>query len=108
MAAIGLGHGNHCARVLVQLARQYILDRDVLPVNPYGGWNRSMLADEDLDDDIRQHLQSLGNEITTDKLVSFLHDPEVCGKHGIDKKVSERTARRYLNDLGYRCVTKPN
>jgi hypothetical protein len=108
MAAIGLGHRNHCARVLVQLARQYILDREVLPVNPYGGWNRSMLADEDLADDIRLHLQSLGNEITANKLVAFLHDPDVCSKHGIDIKVSECTARRYLNDLGYWYVAKPN
>ena len=52
MAALGLGHGKNCARVLAQLAHQYILDHEVLPVNPYGEWNKSMLEDEDLADDI--------------------------------------------------------
>jgi len=108
MAALGLGHGKHCARVLSQLACQYILDRKALPVNPYSEWNKSMLADEDLADDIRLHLQSLGKEITVDKLVAYLDDPEVCRKHGINKKISERTAHRYLNELGYQCVVKPN
>jgi len=72
MAALGLGHGKHCAQVLAQLAHQYILDHEVLPVNPYSEWNKSILADEDLADDIQLHLQSLGKEITADKLVAYL------------------------------------
>ncbi|CAK5283931.1 unnamed protein product [Mycena citricolor] len=37
-AAAALGRGVHCARVLAALSRQFILDRQVLNVNPYGEW----------------------------------------------------------------------
>jgi hypothetical protein len=45
-AAISLGHGKHCATQLCLLVRQFIKDRTVLPSNPYGKWNKSLLADE--------------------------------------------------------------
>ncbi|KAJ6596323.1 hypothetical protein DFH09DRAFT_1272801 [Mycena vulgaris] len=76
LAAHGLGRGKHCAHVLAALARQFIHTREVLDVNPYGEWNDSMLADEDLANDIRLYLQSLGKEITADKLVEYLNSPE--------------------------------
>lgn len=98
LAAHGLGRGKHCAHVLAALAWE------VLDVNPYGEWNDSMLADEDLANDIRLYLQSLGKEITADKLVQYLNSPEVRVEHGIDKPVSLTTARRYLDELGYRSV----
>jgi len=88
MAALGLGHGTHCAQVLAQLACQYILDCEVLPVNSYGRWNKSMLADEDLTDDIQPYLKSLGKEITAAKLVAYLNDSKVFSKHGIHKRIS--------------------
>ncbi|KAJ7142720.1 hypothetical protein C8R44DRAFT_603559, partial [Mycena epipterygia] len=102
LAAHSLGRGKHCARVLATLSRQFILTREVLDVNPYGDWNDSMLADEDLANDIRLHLQSLGKEITADKLADYLNDPVVHAEHSIDKPVSLTTARRYLDELGYR------
>ncbi|KAJ6614479.1 hypothetical protein B0H10DRAFT_2221215 [Mycena sp. CBHHK59/15] len=76
-----------------------------MDVNPYGEWNESMLADEDLVNDIRLHLQFLGKEITAEKLVKYLNDPEVCAEHGIDKPVSLTTALRYLDELGYRFTS---
>ncbi|KAJ7085887.1 hypothetical protein C8R44DRAFT_893747 [Mycena epipterygia] len=105
LAAHGLGRGKHCARVLAALARQFILTREVLDVNPYGEWNETMLADEDLANDIRLHLQSLGKEITAEKLVNYLNDLEVRVEHNIDKPVSLTTARRYLDELGYRFMS---
>ncbi|KAJ7136727.1 hypothetical protein C8R44DRAFT_868852 [Mycena epipterygia] len=60
LAAHGLGRSKHCVGVLAALSWQFILTREVLDVNPYGDWNDSMLADEDLANDIRLHLQSLG------------------------------------------------
>ncbi|KAJ7112339.1 hypothetical protein C8R44DRAFT_561995, partial [Mycena epipterygia] len=102
LAAHGLGRGKHCARVLAALARQFIVTHEVLDVNPYGDWNESMLADEDLADDVRLHLQSLGKEITADKLVDYLNDPVMRAEHNIDKPVSLTMARRYLDELGYR------
>jgi hypothetical protein len=53
LAAHGLGRGKYCARVSAALAQEFIINREVLNVNPYGEWNESMLADEDLADDIR-------------------------------------------------------
>jgi hypothetical protein len=44
----------------------------VLPVNPYGDWNKSMLVDEDLVNDINLYLQELGGSIMAAKLVKFL------------------------------------
>ncbi|KAF7364541.1 hypothetical protein MVEN_00323100 [Mycena venus] len=101
-AAVGLGRGTHCVRTLCKLARQYIHDRKLLLINPYGEWKESMLADEDLRADINLYLQEIGNDITAEKLVQYLARPEVMEKHGITKSVTVRTARRYLNLLGYR------
>ncbi|KAJ6613906.1 hypothetical protein B0H10DRAFT_2221886 [Mycena sp. CBHHK59/15] len=76
--------------------------RDVVAVNPFGKWKQSMLVDEDLATDVREHLQELGQFITADKLVDYLSREDIMDKHGLDKKISVRTARRYLNELGYR------
>lgn len=78
----------------------------VLPVNPFGDWNESMLVDEDLMGDINLHLQELEKEISAQKLVDFLARDDVREKHGITKAISERTARRYLGTLGYRWKTE--
>lgn len=101
-ASVGLGRGRHCMRSLCKLARQYIHDRSLLLVNPYGDWNESLLADEDVATDINLYLQEIGNDITAEKVVKYLARPEVMEKHGITKTISVRTARRYLNALGYR------
>ncbi|KAJ6534918.1 hypothetical protein B0H19DRAFT_1080326 [Mycena capillaripes] len=105
-AAIGAGRDEYCARRFASLSREYIASRKVLPINPYGDWNQTMLADEDLANDVREHLQELGKFITADKLVDYLSREDVMDKHGLDRKISVRTARRYLNDLGYRFKTE--
>ena len=101
-AAITMSRGRYCARQLRRLTRQFIKDRTVLPVNPYGQWNESMLVDEDLANDINLYLQEIGKEISARKLMEYLAQDEVKARHGITKPISERTARRYLNSLGYR------
>ena len=104
-AAISLGHGRHCARQLRILNRQFIKDRTLLPINPYGSWNESMLVDEDLTNDISLYLLEIGKEISAKKLMEFLAREDIRSKHGIEKPISEQTARRYLNNLGYRWST---
>lgn len=101
-AAIGLGCGRYCARQLASLCRQFILDRSVLPLNPYGAWNESRVVDEDFICDFNLFLQELGKDISAAKVMDWLRTPEIKKKHGITKDLSERTARRYLNILGYR------
>ncbi|KAJ6621533.1 hypothetical protein B0H10DRAFT_1789755 [Mycena sp. CBHHK59/15] len=61
-----------------------------------------MLADEDLVNDICDHLQELGKFITADKLVDYLSREDVMEKHGLDKKITVHMAQRYLNELRYR------
>ncbi|KAF8158141.1 hypothetical protein B0H34DRAFT_807729 [Crassisporium funariophilum] len=104
-AAIAVGHGRYCARQLRIMARQFIKDGKTLPINPYGNWNESMLVDEDLANEITLYLQEIGPEISAKKIQAFLARDEVREKHGITKTISERTARRYLNTLGYRFTT---
>jgi hypothetical protein len=104
-ASTALGKGLSCAKRIRFLTRQFIEDRTLLPINPYGGWNKSMLADEDLCNDISLYLQEIGKEISAKKLVDFLACEDVCSKHGIEKQISKRTARRYLNTLGYHWST---
>ncbi|KAJ8689997.1 hypothetical protein PTI98_012842 [Pleurotus ostreatus] len=91
-AAVALQRGRFCSRRLRELCRAYIQDRVMLPFNPYGDWNESMLADEDLVNDICLHLQELGKDITARKLVTYLAQPDVMAKHGITRPISERTA----------------
>ena len=99
------GHGCYCARRLRILCRQFIQDRTFLPVNPYGNWNESLLVDEDLTNDLSLYLMEIGKEISAKKLMNYLNSDPVRSKHGIEKPISERTARRYLNMLGYRWST---
>jgi hypothetical protein len=101
-AAISMGKGRYCACQLCRLLRRFVLDHTVLPVNPYGEWNESMLADEDVASDLKLHLQELGNDISAKKVVEFLSSPAVKEKHGITKSISERMACWYLDTLGYR------
>jgi hypothetical protein len=103
--SVSMGRGRHCAHELAKLVQQFIQDRTFLPTNLYGDWNQSMLVDQDLANDINLYLQEIGKDITAIKLVHFLARPEVKQKHGITKKISERTAHRYLNALGYQYRT---
>ncbi|KAJ7128005.1 hypothetical protein C8R44DRAFT_873770 [Mycena epipterygia] len=84
------------------MAQKFIAECTVLPLNPYGYWNISMLVDEDLKTNINLHLQELGKEITADKLVEFLQRPDVVQKHGITKPTSRKMAEHYLRELGFR------
>lgn len=104
-AAISLGRGTYCARKLRKLNRQFIQDCTLLPVNPFGDWNESLLVDEDLTNDINLYLMEIGKEISAQKLTAFINRKDIRLKHGIEKPISERTARRYLNRLGYRWST---
>jgi hypothetical protein len=100
--AIGVGCGVFCSRTLHALTYQYINDRELLSINPYGDWNESMLADEALALEIGIHLQELKDDITAKKLVKYLARPDVMVRHGITKAISIWTAHRHLKAVGYR------
>ncbi|KAF9043718.1 hypothetical protein BDZ89DRAFT_943424 [Hymenopellis radicata] len=101
-SAVSLRRGRYCARVLRRLVRAFILDHTILPLNPYGSWNTTMLENEDLAEEIKLHLQELGDNISAEKLVIFLSDPALKDKYGLSRTISLRTAQRYLNSLEFR------
>ncbi|KAH6901434.1 hypothetical protein BKA70DRAFT_1113902, partial [Coprinopsis sp. MPI-PUGE-AT-0042] len=101
-AAVSLGGGRYCARQLAKLCRAYIDDRSVLPVNPYGNWNETMLVDEDFVNGVNEYLQTIGKQITAAHLMRYMQCADIKEKHGITRDITERTARRYLFILGYR------
>ncbi|KAJ3575337.1 hypothetical protein NP233_g1146 [Leucocoprinus birnbaumii] len=98
---------NYCGRILRQLTRAYIQDREVLPINPYGEWCESLLVDEDLCHEINLFLQSLGDQITAQKLANFLSQPDIKERHGIDVDIHVTTACRYLKALNFRFSCPP-
>lgn len=105
--AIGMGQGRHCAQQLCELNCSYLADRKVLPLNPYGDWNKSLLIEDNIVNEINIYLLSLGNEITATKLADFLCQPEIKEKYGIECDISHKTACRYLQALGYRYQSTP-
>ncbi|KAJ6536875.1 hypothetical protein B0H19DRAFT_962801 [Mycena capillaripes] len=113
-AAITLRRGSYCARVLRRLARQYIADRSVLPENPFGNWNETLLVYEDLCNELMEYLQVLGSTkeengresgITSAKVQAWLVRPDIMQKYGITKQISLATAKRYLHALGFRFTS---
>ncbi|KAF8154263.1 hypothetical protein B0H34DRAFT_800130 [Crassisporium funariophilum] len=66
-----------------QTAIEFIKDQKILPINPFGDWNKSMLADENLRNKISIFLLSIGNKISAKKLMDFLAQPDVREKFGI-------------------------
>ena len=70
-AAFALGKGTYCAHQLRRLSKQFIEDCAILLINPFGDWNQSMLLDEDIALDINLYLQTLGKEISAQKLVAL-------------------------------------
>ena len=105
--AIAMGRGSHCARRLCELNRGFFANRDVLPINPFGDWNHSLLFNENIVNEITIHLLSLGNDITAKKLMDFLHGNDIKEKYGIENNISHKTACRYLQALGYRYHSTP-
>lgn len=110
-AATTMGRGQYCARTLRAMARAFIEDRTVLPFNPYGDWNESLLVNEDLCQELNLHLQQLhttDSGITASAVQTWLSREEIKLKYGITKTVSLSTASRYLKVMGYRFTQAPS
>ncbi|KAE9389760.1 hypothetical protein BT96DRAFT_796455, partial [Gymnopus androsaceus JB14] len=106
-AAITMCRGQYCACVLRRMARQYISDRSLLPENPYGNWNESLLVNEDLCQELGLYLQELGTLVTASKVQEWLCREDVMQRHGITKKISLTTAQWYLKAMGFRWTWAP-
>jgi hypothetical protein len=73
----------------------------MLPLNPYGDWNKAMLVNEDLTNEICIYLLLIGNEISGKKLHDFVNSDDVRSWHGIGRNISTWMAQHYLKVLGY-------
>ena len=106
--AIGMGRGAHCVRRLCELNHAFLTDHKILPINPYGDWNKSLLVNENIVNEVSIYLLSLRkNEFTAKHLMDFLHRADIKGKYGIERNISHKTACRYLHTLGYRYQSTP-
>jgi hypothetical protein len=78
-AANAAQRGPWFARKLREWARAFILDREDIPRNRYGTWNkeRSILEQEDVAEEIALHLQSMGKYVKALDIVHYIDQPEV-------------------------------
>ncbi|KAF8610400.1 hypothetical protein BDV93DRAFT_601414 [Ceratobasidium sp. AG-I] len=108
VATISAGSSVWQGRETRQHIRAFI-STGALPENPYGGWNTSMVDDEELASELRLHLQSRGNEMKAKDIVTHLEDPEVRARFKLEEPPCLRTAQRWLqqNMLGFDNRTAP-
>ena len=92
----------HYARRLKQWARDFVADAKELPHRSHGGGIRSKIDDEDISQEIKIHLQSIGKYMKAEDIVKFCETPEMLGKLGRTKTISLATARWWLIKMGYR------
>lgn len=95
------GRGLWHARRLREWSFAFANDQDQLPQNIFGAWNKSRLNDEDLRNEIQEHLATLGKYICAMDVVRFLDQPEIKEKHGMNKTISERTAGIWMKKMGF-------
>jgi hypothetical protein len=106
--AQSLARGLWFVRRLWQWTCTFIEDAETLPLNIYGTWNKSTLDDEDLQQEIFTHLQSVGKYVCAADLVRFMEQPDVQKCFRMKKGISEHTARYWMNRLGYRWTLEPS
>jgi hypothetical protein len=95
------------AESLRRWGRQYIDDRS-LPQNLYGKHLHSMIENEDLAQDIMQHLKNIGDAVTSTDLMEYTNDLALQQKHGLKKGISMTTAKRWMESLGFKRDTFEN
>ena len=98
----------HFARRLREWCRNFITDRENLPVNKYGKWNESLLdKDESLAQDIHIHLQSVGKFVKAEDLVDYMDTPEMRTRTGWTTRLSVATAQRWMKKISYQWTRDP-
>ncbi|KIJ42644.1 hypothetical protein M422DRAFT_170720 [Sphaerobolus stellatus SS14] len=91
------------ARSLREWVWDYLEDNGQLPFNVYRGSVSILAQDEDLAEEIHEHLRSLGKKyLTAADVVRFLATPEIRMHFNLKKTPTERTARRWMHTMEYR------
>ncbi|KAL5508705.1 hypothetical protein ACEPAG_4790 [Sanghuangporus baumii] len=87
------GRGEHLARLLRMWSRRHLSDHTYLPVNLYGHWKKSIIADEDFRGEIQAYLQGLGKEfLGAQDVRDYLNLPEIMIHLNRKKEISVRTS----------------
>ena len=100
--------GPYFACRLRQWTRDFVADEENLPLNIHGSWNKSRVDDEDLKQEILTHLQGIGKYICAQDVARYMNLPEVKKRYGMKKGITDRTARNWLNRMGYRWTLEPS
>ena len=101
--ALSEGRAAQYGRDMRRWCQTFILDHHTIPRNMHGAWRTSILySDEDLKLSIIAHLQGLGKYFSASDLLNFLNTPDILDRLGRTKKLSLRTAQRWLKLLGFR------
>ncbi|KAH7333732.1 hypothetical protein B0J17DRAFT_631846 [Rhizoctonia solani] len=87
-ASWGQGYGATYARSVCQWVRTLIQSGD-LPWFKHGLWNKSILEDEDIAQEIKLHLQQIGKYARAEDIVHFLSNPETRARLNIPKAISQ-------------------
>ncbi len=102
LAATIAGRGTHLARMAQQWCWQFLDGETCLPVNLYGTWKTSIIADEDFRSQIQEYLTSLTKEyLSAQDILDYLNTPQVLAQLGRSKPVSMRTANTWMHAMGY-------
>ena len=102
LAAKVAGKGKGLACTLRKWMWNYIEDRTNLPVNTYGRHKCLLLEDEDLAQELHEHLQSLDTKYKhAMDIVHYLDRPEVKEHLKLTKSLHLRTAQHWMHVMEY-------
>ncbi|KAG8915216.1 hypothetical protein FRC01_003742 [Tulasnella sp. 417] len=102
LAAVGAGKGKALARKLREWVGLYLQDPESLPKLRCANVQRTLVEDEDIAQEIKLHLLSLGKYFTAMDIVKYSAQADVAGRWGLTRPISESTATRWLQHLDYR------
>jgi hypothetical protein len=104
-----IGKGTYVSRKLREWSKAYIEDRENLPLSKSSReWTNSRIEDEDLKDELRIHLQSLGKYVMASAIVEYLAKPDVQQRYNLSRTISLMTAERWMKSCGFRWTTAKN
>ncbi|OAX33831.1 hypothetical protein K503DRAFT_836237 [Rhizopogon vinicolor AM-OR11-026] len=104
-----VGKGPYLSRKLRVWSKAYIEDRENLPLSKSSQeWSNSRIEDEDLKEELRIHLQSLGKYVTASALVKYLAKPDIQLRYNLSQTISLKTAERWMMSCGFRWTTAQN
>jgi hypothetical protein len=100
--------GRRRAEDLRKWVRDFIRDREEVPICQWKTTGRSLIDDEDFAQEIHAHLQSLRPEDRiAEAIVRFLDNEEMLQRLHRKKTISMATAMRWMLKMGYRWSYDP-